>query len=155
MKYIDDIYTDKIYHWVMFLKHSNLGFLQKQSITKTPKKVKKDNSVEALNAYHEINDQLLNEFGVDEKYLQELETQKEIALDKLSFIIDNDKSKRTEWKIKEAQLPEKEEKTKEYDFSKELGIISQSLGGQILDIKTTTIHQYYTAKHLLKEKANG
>ena len=29
MKYINDIYTDKAFHWLQFLKHNNLGFLKK------------------------------------------------------------------------------------------------------------------------------
>jgi len=148
MEYIDDIYTDKAFHWLQFLKHNNLGFLQKSSLNVAPHKVEYDESKEAIEAYHDINDQIIKEFGIVESFLAHKEKQKDIALLKLNFLIDGNKMKRTEWKIREREIQTPEEHNKnQSDLSKEILIVSRNIGLGMIDIKQFTIHQYLTAKN--------
>ena len=55
--------------------------------------------------------------------------------------------------IEEAKKKELEPDQKDfvYDMNKEIGIISKNLGGGMIDIKNYTIHQYLTAKNILKD----
>ena len=148
MKYINDIYTDKAFHWLQFLKHNNLGFLRKDSLNVPPHKVEQDESIEVVEAYHDINDQIIQEFGVNESFLAHKDKQKDIALLKLSFIINGDKMKRTFWRIKEAEIATPEEHNKhQSDLSKEILAVSKNINVGMIDIKQFTIHQYLTAKN--------
>lgn len=148
MKYITDIYSNKAFHWLMFLKHNNLGFLRSDSINLPPHKVDPENTIKAVDSYHEINDQIIQEFGINESFLAQKEKEKDIALLKLNFIINGNKMKRTEWRIKEAEIftPE-EHNDKQGELSKEIAIVSKHLGGGIIDIKQYSIFQYLTAKN--------
>ena len=149
MKYINDIYTDQGFSLAsMFLKHNNLGFLRKESLNLPPHKVEQDESEKAINAYHDINDQIIQEFGVNESFLAHKDKQKDIALLKLGFIINGNKMKRTEWRIKELEIQTPEEHNKhQSDLSKEILIVSKNIGVGMIDIKQYTIHQYLTAKN--------
>ena len=109
MKYIDDIYSDPVYHWLMFLKYNNLAFLEKKSLNIPYNKVETNNTKESLECYHEIHDQILGIDGIDEGYLSDLEKEADIALLKLDFIITGNGAKRTEWRIREAQKEQKED----------------------------------------------
>ena len=152
-RYIDDIYSAKCYHWLMFLKHNNLGFLNTKSLNIAPHKVDQDNSEKAVDCYHDINDQVINEFGIEESFLVQKDKEQDIAMLKLDFIINGNKMKRTEWKIRESELetPEQHNKT-QMELSKEIAIISKHIGVGIIDIKEYSIHQYLTAK---KSVTNG
>lgn len=148
MKYIDDIFSAQSYHWLMFLKYNNLGFLRKESLNIAPHKVEHDESIEVVEAYHDINDQIIQEFGVNESFLAHKDKQKEIALLKLSFIINGNKMNRTFWRIKEAEMQTPEEHNKhQSDLSKEILIVSKNINVGMIDIKQFTIHQYLTAKN--------
>ena len=151
MKYIDDIYTAKAFHWLQFLKHNNLGFLKTESLNLPPHKVKQDNSETSIEAYRDINDQIINSFGIEESFEAQKKAEEEIAILKLDFIINGNKMKRTQWRIKEAELqtPEQHNK-KQNDLEKEIEIVSKSVGSGIIDIKKYTIHQYLIAKNSLK-----
>ena len=146
-KYITDIYSDKVFHWLMFLKHNNLGFLRKESLNIAPHKVEQDESKESVESYHEINDQIIQEFGMEESFLAHKQLQEEIALLKLGFIINGNKMNRTFWRIKEMEIksPEDSEQSMS-DLSKEIAIISKHIGVGIIDIKEYSIFQYLTAK---------
>ena len=149
--YIDDIYTAKIYHWLLFLRNNNLGFLTKKSINIAPHKVKQDDSFEAVDAYHEINDQVISSFGIEESFLAQKKKEEEIAILKLDYIINGKKQKRTQWKIKELDLQSPEEYNNvQYDIEKEIEIVSKSIGVGIINIKDYTIHQYLIAKKSLR-----
>ena len=78
------------------------------------------------------------------------EEELKIALLKLEFIITGNKIKKTQYMLKEAKKKPKDDFDDDFDYIKELGYISKNLGGGILDIKKTTIHQYLTAKEALK-----
>jgi len=148
--YIQDIYSDKAYHWLMFIKHNNLGFLRYDSLLIPPNKVEQDQSEGSLGAYEDINDQIIAEFGVQESFMAQKELQRDIALLKLDFIMGANKMKRTEWRIKEAQLNSEKEQQDNGDpmsLSKELSIVSKNLGVGIIDIKDYSIFQYLTAKN--------
>ena len=152
-KYITDIYSDKIYHWLMFLKYNNLSFLKKESLNIPPHKVRYDNSSECIEAYHEINDQIIQEFGMEESFLADKSKKEDIAKLKLSFIINGNKSKRTEWRIKEAEINSPDDHNKKQtELSKEIAIISKGIGVGIIDIKEYSIFQYLTGK---KSLTNG
>lgn len=148
--YITDIYSDFAYHWLMFIKHNNLGFLRYDSLKLPPNKVEQDQSEGALDAYEDINDQIIAEFGMQESFMAQKQLQKDIALLKLDFIMGGNKMKRTEWKIREAQLNGEKEQQDNGDpmsLSKELSIVSKNLGVGIIDIKDYSIFQYLTAKN--------
>tara|TARA_R110001592_G_scaffold291203_1_gene560565 strand:+ start:78 stop:542 length:465 start_codon:yes stop_codon:yes gene_type:complete len=147
-KYITDIYSDKIYHWLMFLKYNNLSFLKKESLNIPPHKVEHDNSEECVNTYHEINDQIIQEFGIEESFLAQKSKEMDIAMLKLDFIINGNKQKRTEWRIKEAEMVNPEEHNKnQTELSKEVAIVSRNIGVGMIDIKKYTIHQYMNSKN--------
>jgi len=148
--YIKDIYSDKAYNWLMFIKHNNLGFLRKDSLLISPNKVEQDQSEEALDSYQEVNDQIIGEFGFQESFMAQKELQQDIAFLKLDYIINDNKMKRTEWRIKEAQLnseKEQQDQGEDMSLSKEVAIVSQILGVGIIDIKDYSIFQYLTAKN--------
>lgn len=151
MKYINDIYSSPVYHWLFFLKYNNLAFLRFDSLNIAPHKVVEDSDEhieESIESYHDINDQIIQEFGVNESFLAKKEKEMDIALLKLNFILNGNKMKRTEWRIKEAEMQTPEEHNKnQSDLSKEIAIVSKHIGGGIIDIKTYTIHQYLTAKN--------
>ena len=145
--YIQDIYSDKAYHWLMFLKHNKLGFLRSDSIKLPPSKVEQDDSEDAIAAYENVNDQIIEEFGMNESFLAQKEIQKDIALLKLDYVMNGNKMKRTEWKIKEAQVEGEREQSVEMSLTKEIGMVSKNLGVGIIDIKEYSIFQYLTAKN--------
>jgi len=151
MKYINDIYSAKVFHWLQFLKYNNLGFLSLNSLNVPPHKVEPDETEEAISAYQNINDQVIGVFGIEESFLEQQKKKKEIALLKLDFIINGKRSKRTEWRIIEAEMgkPEQHDSMKN-EMEKEIQIISKSLGNGIIDIKEYTIYQYLIAKNALK-----
>jgi hypothetical protein len=149
MTYINDIYEAPVYHWIMFIKNNNLAFLQKDAINKPVNQIGVDITEESFESYHSIRDQIISEFGTDESLDRDRELDEEIALLKLDFIISKDRFKQTMYQLKEAAKKHKEE-YKPYDFNKEIGIVSKGVGGGIIDIKKTTIHQYYIAKNNLK-----
>jgi hypothetical protein len=137
----------------MFLKYNNLGFFNKKSINIAPHNVLQDDSITAVNCYHEINDQVINEFGIEESFLVQKDKEQDIAMLKLEFIINGNKMKRTEWRIKEAEIETPEQhNNKQMELSKELAIISKGIGVGIIDIKQYSIFQYLTAK---KSLTNG
>ena len=147
MKYITDIYTDKVFHWLMFLKHNNLGFLRADSLNVAPHTVATDTTEQAVECYHDINDQVIKEFGIEESFLAQQDKKQDIALLKLDYIINGNKMKRTEWRIKELDIktPEQNEQD-DMALSKEILIVSKNLGVGIIDIKDYSIFQYLTAK---------
>ena len=113
MKYIDDIYTAKAFHWLQFIQHNNLGFFSVKSLNKPPHEVDQDNSEKAFEAYHNINNQIIKEFGLNESFL-ELQKQKEaIAMLQLDFVISGNKMKRTEYRIKELEIQTPEDHNKD------------------------------------------
>jgi len=148
MKYINDIYSAKVFHWLMFLKNNNLGFLRSDSINKPPHKIDQDDSIEAVNAYHEINDQVIQSFGIEESFLSQKDKEQDIAMLKLDFIINGGKQKRTMWRIKELEIQTPEEHNKaKHDIENEIRIVSQNIGVGIINIKEYSIHQYLLAKN--------
>ena len=151
MKYINDIYSAKVFHWLQFLKYNNLGFLHLKALNTPPHKVEPDETDEAIEAYQNINDQVISVFGIEESFLEQQKKKKEIALLKLDFIINGNRSKRTEWRIIEAEMqkPEHLDKMKN-EMENEIQVISKSLGSGIIDIKKYTIYQYLIAKNALK-----
>lgn len=146
-KFIDDIYTDKAFHWLMFLKHKNGFYLRKESLAK---KAINDNSQEAFESYCNINDQIIENFGKDESFINHLETEEKIALLKLDFIINKNSFSQTLYEIEEVKNKKEETQKIEYDINKEIGLISKYFGS-LINIKEVTIHQYLTAKQLLKD----
>lgn len=145
--YITDIYTNKIFHWVMFLKHNNLGFLRLDSLNIPPHKVEQDDTEESLEAYYEINDQIIEEFGIDETFTDRQKKKEDIAMLKLDFIISGNKMKRTQWRLKELEMETPDEHSKgQNELSKEIAIVSRNIGTGIIDIKDYSIFQYLTAK---------
>ena len=103
-KYIEDIYEDKAYHWLMFFKTKNGFYLQKKAITGKGE----DNSPEAFECYCKINDQIVEEFGTDESFATYIENEEKIAMLKLDFIINKDGFKQTLYEIEEMKKKERE-----------------------------------------------
>ena len=151
MKYISDIYTAKCYHWLMFLKYNSLGFLNTASLDIPPHKVKQDNSEKAINCYHEINDQIISEFGVEESFLAQKDKEIDIAMLKLEFVVNGNRMKRTMWKIKEMdiQTPEQHNNS-QMELSEEIRIVSNNIGVGMINIKDYTVHQYLNSKKATK-----
>ena len=104
-KYIDDIYEDKAFHWLMFLKTKNGFYLRKEGI----KGQGEDSSEEAFEAYCQINDQITREFGTDESFLTYIKNEEKIALLKLDFMIKKDAFKQTLYEVEEAKKAQTEE----------------------------------------------
>ena len=149
--YIDDIYSAKVYHWLMFLKLNNLGFLRSESLNIPPHKVKQDDTNESIEAYQNINDQVISIFGIDESFLAQQDKKQDVALLKLDFIINGNKMKRTEWRLKEAEMATPEQHKKiQNEMEREIDIISRHLKTGIINIKDYTIYQYLIAKNSLK-----
>ncbi len=146
-EYISDIYTDKVFHWLQFMKTKKGFYLRKESLNK---KEVEDNSEEAFKAYCLINDQIIDCFGTDESFLKYIETEERIAMLKLDFIINKKAFTQTLYEVEELKKREKEGEPIEYDINKEVGLISKFVGGGIINIKETTIHQYLTAKTIMK-----
>jgi hypothetical protein len=148
MKYINDIYSAKAFHWLQFIQHNNLGFFSVKSLNKPPHEVEQDNSEQAFEAYHNINNQIIKEFGLNESFL-ELQKQKEaVAMLQLDFVISGNKMKRTEYRIKELEIQTPEQHNKDQNsLSKELSIVSNKLGIPPINIKDWTIHQYLLGKN--------
>jgi hypothetical protein len=144
--FIDDIYTAPIYHWLMFLRYNNLSFMLKDSINKIPSKLEPTFSPKSVTAYHNINDQIISEFGFNESFLAHKETEKEIALLKLDYIINGNKLNRTLWRLKEEGI-RKPDNQEINDFNKEILAVSKNINLGMIDIKKFTIHQYLTAKN--------
>ena len=109
--------------------------------------MKHDESYNAVETYHDINDQVIQEFGIEESFLVQKDKEQDIAMLKLEFVINGNKQKRTMWRLKEAEIqtPEQHNQT-QLELSKEIAIISKHIGAGIIDIKDYTIHQYLTAK---------
>jgi len=149
--YIEDVYSAKVFHWLMFLKFNNLGFLRSDALTLPVHKITHDNTIEAVETYENINDQIINVFGIEESFLVQQKQKIDIAILKLDFIINGKRSKRTEWRIKEAEMatPEQNEAI-QYEMEREIEIISKSLGNGIINPKEYTIYQYLIAKNSLK-----
>ena len=146
--YIDDIYSDKVYHWLQFMKTKNGFYLRKESLNQ---KEGEDNSEGAFKAYCLINDQIIDCFGTDESFLKYIETEERIALLKLDFIINKKAFSQTLYEVEEMKKKENEKEHIEYDINKEIGLISKFVGGGMINIKDFTIHQYLTAKTLMKD----
>lgn len=147
MKYINDIYTDKAYHWLFFLKENNLSFLRLDALKIPASELEQDGSDKAMEAYHNINDQIIQSFGIEKSFLIKQELKRDIAKLKLRFIIKEDKSKRTEYRIREAELdPVSETKVNDSDLSDEISLVSKNLGIAPINIKEYTIHQYLMAR---------
>lgn len=152
IKYINDIYSAPAYHWLMFMKYNNLGFFASDSINVSPKKVNKDiengNIKDLLGAYHEINDQIIDEFGLNKSFDIQMNLKQEIAMLKLRFIISEQAQRRTEYRLKEVELtPTKESDKDKMTLSKEILLVSKQLGIGVIDIKDYSIFQYLTAKN--------
>ena len=151
-QYIKDIYSSPVYHWLFFLKLNNLGFLNTDAINNPPHKVEQDNTIEALDAYYDINDQVINAFGIEESFIAQKDKEIDIAKLKLDFVINGNKQKRTEWRLKELEMKTPEEYNKiQYNIEKEIGLISKVLKIPPINIKEYTIHQYLISKNSLKE----
>ena len=149
--YIDDIYTNKAFHWLQFLKTNNLGFLRLEALNTPVNKVVQDDSQDVIDCYYNINDQIINTFGIDESFWGQKLKEQEIAILKLDYIICGDKRKRTEWRIKELQNQKPEDnKELKYELEREIEAISKTLGSGIINIKDYTIHQYIIAKNSLR-----
>lgn len=147
-KYITDIYSDKIYHWLMFMKHNNLGFFSLDSLNKPPHEVNVKDEKKSFEAYHKINNQIIKEFGLNESFLENQKQKESIAMLQLDFIISGNKSKRTEWRIKEAEIQTPEKHNQDQNsLSKEVKAVSMNIGSGIIDIKDYSIFQYLTAKN--------
>ena len=147
-KYIEDIYDAKAFHWLMFMKTKNGFYLQKKAIKG---KEQEDNSTEAFECYCKINDQIIDCFGTDESFLTYIQNEEKIALLKLDYIITGNGFSQTLYEIEEAKKEDGQGADQiEYDINKEIGILSKALGGGIINIKDVTIHQYLTAKILVK-----
>lgn len=145
--YIKDIYEDKVFHWIKFLETKNGYYLRKESLKG---EVKTDNSDNAFTAYCYINDQIIECFGKDESFLTYIDNEEKIALLKLDYIINKNGFSQTLYELEEAKKEGLKQDDPEYDINKEIGIISQRMGGGVINIKDVTIHQYLTAKTLLK-----
>ena len=148
MIYYQDIYTMPIYNWNKVLAEGNFGFLHIESTLKSPKKVKEDTSKEAVNMWHELNDQYTDEFGQDESTRDLLEKKLEIGLLKIEYVLTKNKFKLTQIEIKEHAL-EIYKTNGKYDPNREIGILSKYLGSMI-DVRKTTVHQYFTLKEVVK-----
>jgi hypothetical protein len=100
-----------------------------------------------VDCYHDINDQVIQEFGIEESFIAQQDKKQDIALLKLDFIINGNKMKRTEWRIKELDIKPPEEHNKDQsELSDEIRIVSKNIGTGIIDIKDYSIFQYLTAK---------
>ena len=134
------------------MKYNNLGFFASDSINVSPKKVGKDIKEEdigdLLDAYHEINDQIIEEFGLNKSFDEQMNMKQDIALLKLRFIISEQAQRRTEYRIKESEMatPVQSDKDK-MTLSKEILLVSKQLGIGVIDIKDYSIFQYLTAKN--------
>jgi hypothetical protein len=148
-KYISDIYEDKAYHWLMFMKTKNGFYLRKEALKISEGE---DNSDKAFTCYCKINDQVIKDFGQDESFLKYIENEEKIAFLKLDYIINKNGFSQTLYEIEEQKKQERagDVDEKDFDLNKEIGYISKYIGGGILNIKEITIHQYLTAKTVMK-----
>ena len=148
MKYINDIYSAKAFHWLQFLKNNNLGFFSVESLNRPPHEIEQDNTDDAFEAYHNINDQIIKEFGIKESFLEMQKKKEAIAILMLDFVLSGNKQKRTEWRLKQQDMQTPEEHNQDqYSLSKEVKAVSMNIGTGIIDIKQYSIFQYLTAKN--------
>jgi hypothetical protein len=85
---------------------------------------------------------------MEESFLAHKKIQQDIALLKLDFIINGNKMKRTQWRIKELEIKPTDE-VEDISLSKEISIVSKNLGVGIIDIKNYSIFQYLTARNTI------
>lgn len=149
MTYYQDIFTIPIYNWFKVMSVGSFGFLNVDSTFIQPKKVNQDTSEHAANVWFDLNDQFIDEFGQDESTLDLLEKKRDLGLLKASYCVTGDKFKLTQIELKEFEL-EMFENDEAFNPNKEIGIISKYLG-RMIDIRKTSVHQYYTIKKILQD----
>ncbi len=151
--YYDSIYDLPIYNWFKIMDKNNLGFLRKESTFKSLDSVEEDTSKKAVDMWHSIVNQMTSEFGQDEAYKDIIEKKMDIAMLEVEFVITKNKRLLTDIEIKKSKLNTPEE-SKEFDYNKEIAIISKFQGTPI-DPRKMSVYQYNNAKNQLKESANG
>ena len=139
--YIKDIYSAPVFHWLMFQNKHDVRFIEKLDPIQSEAEVE-----ELLQAYYNINDQVLSEFGINESYEAQIELKEQVALLKLEFIISEDRARRTEYKIKQLEINSSEQAAVEMSVSAEVALVCKNANIPPINIKTTTIHQYLMMK---------
>lgn len=159
MTYYTDIYEMPIYNFFKVMSYENFGFLHKDSTNKSPKSIVKDESDKAVKIWHDLNNQYMDEFGQDEKTFDLLDKKRDLGMLKTDFIITGDKFKLTLIELKELEIKtfenqsNGEENVSVFNANEEIGVLSKYLG-QIIDVRKTSVHQYYTLKNNLKAQKN-
>lgn len=143
-----DIYTMPIYNWFKVMSENNLGFLNIESTSMAPENVENKPTQEYVDRWFKLADQHANEFGRDESTTDMLEKKRDLLILHAEYLSTGNKFKLTQIEIKELDL-ERFETGGKFDSNKEVGILSKHLGSMI-DIRKTTVHQYYSLKELVK-----
>lgn len=144
-----DIYSMPIYNWFKLLDTGNMGFLNIKSTMMPFKKVEEVESQELLDLWHELNNQFFDEFGQSQLSVNILEKKIQLGILKSKFISTQNKMNLTLIEIKENEIEALTPKSEGFNYNKEVGILSKYMG-TIIDVKTTSVHQYNTIKELLK-----
>lgn len=146
-----DIFTMPIYNWFKLLDQGNLGFLFVDSTNKLPNKVEHVESEELMDLWHDLNNQFFDEFGQSSINVNLLEKKRELGLLYARYLVTDNKMNLTFIDIKKNEI---ESLTKGdddgFNYNKEVGILSKYMGTMI-NIKTTSVHQYNTIKETLKD----
>lgn len=152
-EYYGSIYDLPIYNWFKAIDLNNLGFLRKESTFLSSKEVDQDNTQKAEEVWHYLINQKTEEFGQDERYTDLLTLRKQIGLLQVQFAITKNKRILTDIVVKQSQLPDNEKKGN-FDYNKEIGIVSKWLGYSI-NPRKMSLYEYEIAKKQLKAVTNG
>ncbi|PHR23551.1 MAG: hypothetical protein COA36_16605 [Desulfotalea sp.] len=147
-EYYESIFKLPIYNWFKAMDKNNLGFLRLDSTFKPTDKVDQDNSSTAVNIWHSLINENYEEFGQDSTTLDILEQKRDIGMLEVEYVITKNKFLLTQIEIKKGKLTIFDT-DKEFDYNKEIGIISKCLGYPI-NPKEMSVYQYNSAKNNIK-----
>jgi len=136
-----------IYNWNKIFETSDLDYLKKNN----NKKVKEEFLVEL---WVKLQNEYLDEFGLESIFKQKLEIQKKIAIKNYEFILKNDRFILTEIDILNAELKSLELNKAGLNFWQVKDKVEQSKGYRFDAKIVTVIEWFYALKELSNGKAN-
>ena len=140
-----DIYSMPIYNWFKLLDTGNLGFLNIDSTNKPPNKVEQVESETLMELWYDINNQFVSEFGQSDMTVNILEKKRDLLILKAKFVETGNKMNLTFIEIKENEIKTLTPEDNEFNYNKEVGIISRTLPTP-LNTRKTSVYDYNNLK---------
>lgn len=144
--YYSSIHECNIYAWSRARKHGNFSFLKQEHFNTPSNKIPLDQSLTGEETYLFLLSELWHEFGQSKELLKELELRKDLIEANFLFLIGGDPSMKNDIKLIKADLEKLMNESKadvDYDFDKELNLVTQKSGVGIINQKKTSMFTYY------------